>query len=124
MLELCTGHVPVCTSVPLTPPPLAQGIDSAEGGIQLITDVIHKLLHVNMSVLMGANLAKDVATEDFCEATIGGFEGTTGTAAQMHYYRSTLIVSTRKCMIAETKSINRYWTYISDAPINRIGYRC
>lgn len=50
---------------------LMKGIDSEEGHIQLITNVIHNLLGIEMSALMGANIAKDVASEDFCEATIG-----------------------------------------------------
>jgi glycerol-3-phosphate dehydrogenase (NAD+) len=50
---------------------LIKGIDSEEGHIQLITEVIHKLLGIDMSALMGANIAMDVAKQDFCEATIG-----------------------------------------------------
>ena len=49
-----------------------QGIDSEDGHIQLITEVIHKILGIDMSALMGANIAMDVAKRDFCEATIGG----------------------------------------------------
>jgi len=36
------------------PPPLVQGIDSQEGGIQLITDVIHKKFAACYSTLMVA----------------------------------------------------------------------
>ena len=49
----------------------AQGMDTEEGTIRLISDVIHTSLNIEMSVLMGANIAKDVAHEDFCECTIG-----------------------------------------------------
>ena len=48
-----------------------QGMDTEEGTIRLISDVIHTSLNIEMSVLMGANIAKDVAHEDFCECTIG-----------------------------------------------------
>ncbi|KAI7695630.1 Glycerol-3-phosphate dehydrogenase [NAD(+)] [Sarcoptes scabiei] len=41
------------------------------GGIELISDVIHHSLGIDVSVLMGANLAKEVADEKFCETTIG-----------------------------------------------------
>ena len=50
---------------------VVQGIDSEEGHIQLITGVVHKILGIEMSALMGANIAMDVAKQDFCEATIG-----------------------------------------------------
>lgn len=50
---------------------LIKGIDSEEGHIQLITQVIHNILNIDMSALMGANIAMDVARQDFCEATIG-----------------------------------------------------
>lgn len=55
-----------------------QGMDTEEGTIRLISDVIHTSLNIEMSVLMGANIAKDVAHEDFCECTIGREGGRVG----------------------------------------------
>lgn len=49
-----------------------QGFDKKEGGgIELISHIISNELHIPMSVLMGANLASEVAEEMFCETTIG-----------------------------------------------------
>lgn len=50
---------------------LIKGMDTEEGKIRLISDVIQTSLNIEMSVLMGANIAKDVAQGDFCECTIG-----------------------------------------------------
>jgi glycerol-3-phosphate dehydrogenase (NAD+) len=41
------------------------------GGIELISDVIRNILGIEVSVLMGANLANEVADEKFCESCIG-----------------------------------------------------
>ena len=41
------------------------------GGIALISDTITQILDVPVSVLMGANLAGEVAADKFCETTIG-----------------------------------------------------
>ncbi|KAI6230461.1 Glycerol-3-phosphate dehydrogenase [NAD(+)] [Aphelenchoides fujianensis] len=41
------------------------------GGIHLISEIIRKALGIEVAVLMGANLAPEVANENFCEATIG-----------------------------------------------------
>uniref|UniRef100_A0A1I8E9Q5 Glycerol-3-phosphate dehydrogenase [NAD(+)] n=1 Tax=Wuchereria bancrofti TaxID=6293 RepID=A0A1I8E9Q5_WUCBA len=46
-------------------------IQKKKGGIRLVTEEIRDLLDVDTAVLMGANLAPEVANEDFCEATIG-----------------------------------------------------
>ncbi|KAK6058424.1 putative glycerol-3-phosphate dehydrogenase [NAD(P)+ ] [Cooperia oncophora] len=41
------------------------------GGVKLISEEIREILNIDVSVLMGANLAHEVANDDFCEATIG-----------------------------------------------------
>jgi len=49
-----------------------KGFDVAEGGgIALISQIIKKHLNIEVSVLMGANLANEIADEKFSETTIG-----------------------------------------------------
>ncbi|XP_012283030.1 glycerol-3-phosphate dehydrogenase [NAD(+)], cytoplasmic-like [Orussus abietinus] len=51
---------------------LIKGFDQAEGGgVDLISKVIEKHLKIQCYVLMGANLANEVAEGNFCETTIG-----------------------------------------------------
>lgn len=52
---------------------LSQGVDEGPDGLKLISDVIQEKLGITMSVLMGANIANEVADEKFCETTIGQF---------------------------------------------------
>lgn len=53
---------------------LCQGVDEGPDGLKLISDVIQEKLGITMSVLMGANIANEVADEKFCETTIGQYE--------------------------------------------------
>ena len=47
-----------------------QGFDVAEGGgILLISDVIRNILNIPCAILMGANIANEVALENYCEAS-------------------------------------------------------
>lgn len=48
-----------------------KGLDSGSEGISLISKVIEDELSIPCHVLMGANLAGEVAQEMFVEATIG-----------------------------------------------------
>lgn len=57
--------LPVCVLLFL------QGVDEGPDGLKLISDVIQETLGITMSVLMGANIANEVADEKFCETTIG-----------------------------------------------------
>lgn len=52
---------------------MSQGVDEGPDGLKLISDVIQEKLGITMSVLMGANIANEVADEKFCETTIGQY---------------------------------------------------
>lgn len=50
---------------------LIKGVDEGAEGLKLISDIIREKLKIEVSVLMGANIASEVADEKFCETTIG-----------------------------------------------------
>ncbi|XP_062387450.1 glycerol-3-phosphate dehydrogenase 1a [Sardina pilchardus] len=50
---------------------LIKGVDEGPEGLKLISDVIQEKLGITVNVLMGANIANEVADEKFCETTIG-----------------------------------------------------
>ncbi|NXH45858.1 GPD1L protein, partial [Dicaeum eximium] len=50
---------------------LIKGIDQGPEGLKLISDIIREKMGIDISVLMGANIANEVAAEKFCETTIG-----------------------------------------------------
>ncbi|EDL76971.1 similar to mKIAA0089 protein (predicted), isoform CRA_b [Rattus norvegicus] len=61
-----TGRVPK-KAVGIT---LIKGIDEGPDGLKLISDIIREKMGIDISVLMGANIASEVAAEKFCETTI------------------------------------------------------
>ena len=44
---------------------------NAEGNVDLISNLIRDYLNIDCLVVMGANIANEVASENFCETTIG-----------------------------------------------------
>uniref|UniRef100_A0A7N8XD57 Glycerol-3-phosphate dehydrogenase [NAD(+)] n=1 Tax=Mastacembelus armatus TaxID=205130 RepID=A0A7N8XD57_9TELE len=57
---------------------LIKGVDAGPEGLKLISEVIRGKLGITMTVLMGANIASEVAEEKFCETTIGCKDKTYG----------------------------------------------
>ncbi|XP_041372018.1 glycerol-3-phosphate dehydrogenase [NAD(+)], cytoplasmic-like [Gigantopelta aegis] len=75
---------------------LIKGFDTLEGGgILLISDVIRNNLNIPCAVLMGANIANEVAKENYCEATIGCKDKTLGlvlkSVFQTPYFRIVVV---------------------------------
>lgn len=48
-----------------------QGVNVGPEDLKLISQVIREKLGITVTVLMGANIANEVADEKFCETTIG-----------------------------------------------------
>ncbi|XP_030639941.1 glycerol-3-phosphate dehydrogenase 1a isoform X1 [Chanos chanos] len=74
---------------------LIKGVDEGPDGLKLISEVIKEKLGISMSVLMGANIANEVADEKFCETTIGCKDKTQGTLLkelmQTDHFRVTVV---------------------------------
>merc|ERR1711988_1942924 len=71
-----------------------KGIDFDENGIVLISDIIRKELQADCSVLMGANVANDMASDAFCETTIGYKDPKNGELFKLAYDDFSLKVGT------------------------------
>ena len=50
---------------------MIKGVDFDADGLVLVSENIRRALGLDVSVLMGANVAEGVAKEEFCEATVG-----------------------------------------------------
>lgn len=74
---------------------LIKGLDTNEKGADLITNVIRNMLKIECAVLMGANIASEVAEEKFCEATIGCRDAKVGRLLkellETSYFRFTVV---------------------------------
>jgi glycerol-3-phosphate dehydrogenase (NAD+) len=54
------------------------GVDIAKEGLKLCSETIAEIVGHKVSVVMGANVANEVARGDFCEATVGTTDAETG----------------------------------------------
>jgi glycerol-3-phosphate dehydrogenase (NAD+) len=59
------------------------GVDIAPDGLKLCSETIADIVGHKVSVIMGANVANEVARGDFCEATVGATDAETGAVFQM-----------------------------------------
>lgn len=74
-----------------------------KGDVDLISNMVKDLLSIECAVVMGANIANEVANENFCEATIGSKNKANGLllkeALQTPYFR---IVVTESAEVVES----------------------
>merc|ERR1712002_1411403 len=63
------------------------------GGIELISELVSEEMGLPVSVLMGANLANEVADEKFCETTIGSKDAEAGADLKLLFQTDNFRVS-------------------------------
>merc|ERR1712087_311044 len=71
-----------------------KGIDFNDKGIVLISDLLRSGLNADCSVLMGANVANEMASDAFCETTIGYKDATNGELFRLAFDAPALKVGT------------------------------
>merc|ERR1719487_2650181 len=59
------------------------GVDIAKDGLKLCSETIAEIVGHKVGVIMGANVANEVARGDFCEATVGATDAETGAVFQL-----------------------------------------
>merc|ERR1711937_604658 len=80
---------PDCMSISM----VKGGVDIAEDRLQLCSESLSEILGHDVSVIMGANVAIEVARDDFCEATIGTTDAATGETFQLLFNTPTFSVN-------------------------------
>ncbi|KAJ3048939.1 Glycerol-3-phosphate dehydrogenase [Rhizophlyctis rosea] len=74
---------------------LIKGVDVSNSGLKLVSSIIQESLQVDVSVLMGANIASEIAEEQFSETTIGCKNRSNGEAFKQifntHYFRCAIV---------------------------------
>ena len=48
-----------------------QGLDVTEHRVRLISEMISDIIGIEVSAMLGANIADEVSRDQYCEATIG-----------------------------------------------------
>ncbi|ESN92147.1 hypothetical protein HELRODRAFT_103993 [Helobdella robusta] len=66
---------------------LIKGLDMHEGNLDLISNIVRRDLEIPCAVLMGANIAGEVASGLFCEATIGCDDAVLGNLLKDLFHR-------------------------------------
>ena len=57
--------------------------------MNLLSTMVKEMLNIDCAVVMGANIANEVASENFCEATIGKIR----LKSKIHFYFKGFLVS-------------------------------
>ena len=72
---------------------LIKGLDVDAMGLHLISKYISDTLSLDVSVLMGANIANEVALDKFCESTLGCTDGAQGELWKLLFNTGTFRIS-------------------------------